>query len=683
MMSSRRSFLLGTAAACAYAAARPRVAQAGESVQEVTTPMDAPEWALLERQVIQAHTAACEAFFDRYFDEKGFLLCVTRWGGDDGRDDAIENVNDWPHVHALGGSDRLREMYRKAYEGHVRQYTLAKTTDVPFARDGMYYKEFPVMMDWQHNAEGLTVFNLMGLSDPYDAKYRERVKRFAGFYMNEDPGAPNYDAERRLIKSMFNGSRGPLMRKATPLDWAGDPIDTSRFAGSSLQHGENGYQQMLAHFAEYTDIVGDSPLNLNATDLAMNAYMFDHEAKYKKWLLDYVDAWVERAGKNNGILPSNIGLDGTIGGATGGKWYGGVYGWGFSPMVPMTGKRADRNRVPRSFVGFMNAYLISGGDDRYLDVWRKQADRINEQRKLINGVASTPRMFGDQGWYSYEPGDYNLNFLEIYSLSMKPEDRARAQETPWYSFLEGRNLGYPVKALHSSLAHIRKCGESIRADRTTPETRLADTVMDFNPASVTALTQLMEGGLYIQHPAWARSSPAQGGALLYCRLRYFDPERKRAGIPEDVAALIDTMTDDTVTVTLVNVNSSDPRLVTVQAGACGEHRVLSVSQGDRMQLVNGRSFSVRLAPGAGAKLTIKMKRFANQPHARLSLGMTASFFPRPIWAMDYASPRGRSIVHQLLRLASSSAPWGRRDPRGSQWRASTCHAEGRRRSFEN
>ena len=27
------------------------------------------------------------------------------------------------------------------------------------------------MMDWQHNGEGLTVFNLMGLSEPNDAKW--------------------------------------------------------------------------------------------------------------------------------------------------------------------------------------------------------------------------------------------------------------------------------------------------------------------------------------------------------------------------------------------------------------------------------------------------------------------------------------------------------------------------------
>lgn len=613
MVNSRRSFVLGTAATVVYAIARPHSASAAEPALNVSTPMDPPEWALIQREVIRAHTAACEAFFARYFDENGFLKCVTRWGGDDGPDDAIENVNDWPHIHALGGADSIRAMYRKAYEGHVRQYTLAKTTDVPFAHQGMYYKEFPVMMDWQHNAEGLTVFNLMGLSDPLDARYRERVKRFIGFYMNEDPGAPNYDPKLRMIKSVFNGSRGPLMRKATALDWAGDPVDTNRFAGSSLEHGENGYQQMLAHFSEYTDTVGDNPINLNVTSLALNAYMLDHEPKYKNWLLEYVDAWVERARQNNDIIPSSVGLDGKIGSATGGKWYGGVYGWGFSPVVPMTGQRSDRNRVPRSFVGFMNAYLISGADDGYLDVWRKQANKINEQQKVIQGVASTPRMYGDQGWYSFESGDYNLNFLEIYFLSMKPSDLARCEKTPWYSFLEGKNAEYPVKSLRAALSHIRKCGESIRADLTTPDTRLADTVMGFNPASVAALTQLMEGGLYIQHPGWAKTSPGQGGCLLHCRLRYFDPVRRRAGIPEDVAALIDTMSDDSVSVTLVNVNPSEARLLTLQAGAYGEHHIISVSDHEHTQLVNGRSFDVWLAPGAGTRLVIKMKRFANQP----------------------------------------------------------------------
>jgi hypothetical protein len=123
----------------------------------------------------------------------------------------------------------------------------------------------------------------------------------------------------------------------------------------------------------------------------------------------------------------------------------------------------------------------------------------------------------------------------------------------------------------------------------------------------------MEGGLYIQHPGWAKTSPGQGGSLLHCRLRYFDPEKRRAGMPEDVAALVYAMTDDNVTVTLVNLNSTEGRVVTVQGGAYGEHRVISVGDGKGSMAVNGRSFKVRLAAGAGAKLTVKMKRFANDP----------------------------------------------------------------------
>ena len=59
------------------------------------------------------------------------------------------------------------------------------------------------------------MFNNMGSMDPYDPIYQQRVRRFAGFYMNEDPGAPNYDPEHKIIRSTFNGSRGPLFGKAT------------------------------------------------------------------------------------------------------------------------------------------------------------------------------------------------------------------------------------------------------------------------------------------------------------------------------------------------------------------------------------------------------------------------------------------------------------------------------------
>ncbi len=597
----RRSVIVSAALLLAFAIGRFNTAAVEKTRINIAAPMSPPTWALLERELIRASTAGCEEFFARYFDERGYLRCVTRWGGDDGPDDAIENCALWPELHALGAPDVVRRMYVKATEGHILQYTEAKTVEVPMARDGMYYKEFPVMFDWQHNAEGLRVFNAMGLSDPHDANYRRRVRRYAGFYMNEDLGAPNYDPQRKLIRSMINGSRGPMLRKATALDWAGDPIEVKhRF--TRLVHGEDSYEQMLAHFKDYNDVAGDHPLNLLSTTLALNAYMATGEKKYRDWLLEYVDAWRERMAANGGIIPSNVGLDGKIGGETKGKWYGGTYGWGFTVEVPQTKQMADRNRVPWSFIGFMNAYLMTG-DDRYVEAWRKQADAINSHVKVENGRNVYPHMHGDRGWYAYTQEKFNAYALEAWFLTMKEEDLARAPHDAWLEFLEGRNPEFPEDVLRRDLARVRTRVQEMRKDDTTPDTRLADDPLNLNPASVAALMQLMWGGL----------PPDVRARALFSALRYFDPVKRRAGIPEDVAALVERITGDSVSVTLVNINQTERRDLVVQAGGYAEHQFESVAWNNQTIPLNAKEFPVRLEPGAGAKLTLKVRRFVNQP----------------------------------------------------------------------
>src|ERR1041385_2560513 len=143
-----------------------RPAFAAEIAIRIDTPMAPPKWALLERQLLAENVPACREFFKRYFDEKGYLQCFVRWGANDGPDDAPENFNRWPELHALGADDEILRMYLKGWEGHLRQYTEAKTTDVPIARQGMYHKEFIAQFDWMHNGEGLQLFNRMGLSVP-------------------------------------------------------------------------------------------------------------------------------------------------------------------------------------------------------------------------------------------------------------------------------------------------------------------------------------------------------------------------------------------------------------------------------------------------------------------------------------------------------------------------------------
>lgn len=607
MRANRRDFLAGASFA-ALGAAAAGSAQASPSIR-VATSMAAPGWALLQRELLRTTTEACKVFYNRYFDERGYFLHFERWGANDGPDDTIENVNDWPQLHALGAPDIVRDMYTQAWEGHLRQFTAAKTTDVEIGRGGMFYKEFSVQNDWQHHSEELTMFNVQGLSDPYNPRFRARARRFAGLYMGEDPDAPNYDPQHKVIRSLINGSRGPMLRDATSLDWAGDPFDTRGF---HLGHGEDSYEEFLEHYAEYTDVVGDHPLNLFATTLGLNAYMLEHEGKYRDWLLGYVDAWAERARRNNDILPSNVGLDGVIGSAADGNWWGGAYGWGFSPVNPVTGRREDRNRVPRTILGFFNAYLLTG-EDRYLDTWRRQTDRINAQRRTIDGRVQTPGMYGPEGWYGWRDGLNQANALDIWWFSMKETDRRRAPDHPWVSYLEGTNPDYPETALRADLAEVHKRAEAQRLDTSTPDTRLADAVIDQNPVRVTALLQTMMGALHIARPAWSSTSSGSGGSPLYARLRYFDADRRRAGLPEDVAALVDRMTADETAVTLVNLHPVQPRTVVVQGGGYGEHRIRSVAMVEARHEVGGSHFSVRLEPGAGTRLILAMDRYVNQP----------------------------------------------------------------------
>ena len=132
---------------------------------------------------------------------------------------------------------------------------------------------------------------------------------------------------------------------------------------------------------------------------------------------------------------------------------------------------------------------------------------------------------------------------------------------------------------------------------------MSDDMNGLQPAITGALTELMLGGL----PTGREGHP------LHARLRYFDPERRRAGVPEDVAALVTRMTDAETAVTLVNVNQVEARTVVVQGGAYGEHQFATASANGATLDVDGSSFAVRLAPGAGAELTLTMSRYANQP----------------------------------------------------------------------
>src|SRR5262249_38289739 len=163
-------------------------------------------------------------------------------------------------------------------------------------------------------------------------------------------------------------------------------------------------------------------------------------------------------------------------------------------------------------------------------------------KKVIDGKAQYPTMHGDKGWYAYVPRRYTINARELYYLSLKPEDRARMAPDRWFDYLEGKDARYPEEALRAELDRVRLRIRGTRAAPPPTATRLADDPLPFGKADLKSLLELMLGGVYLDRNA----------APLHCRLRYFDPRRRRAGLPEDVAALVEKLTADSVTVTLVN-----------------------------------------------------------------------------------------------------------------------------------
>ncbi len=204
------------------------------------------------------------------------------------------------------------------------------------------------------------------------------------------------------------------------------------------------------------------------------------------------------------------------------------------------------------------------------------------------GNDGLPNKYGDNGWYGYTPNQHFDVQRDIYLWSMKPSDRERIRNDPWIAYLEGKRPEYPWQALEQELAGIRRRVQGFREDPSTADTRSSDSAQRWNPVATTALVNLTLGG----------NEPGTSGNIVHSVVRCFDPVRRRAGLPEDVAALVEKIRPEEIVLTLVNTNQVEGRTVIVQMGAYGEH---------------GAPWQVKLGPGAGDTLTIARKRYSQRP----------------------------------------------------------------------
>lgn len=230
-------------------------------------------------------------------------------------------------------------------------------------------------------------------------------------------------------------------------------------------------------------------------------------------------------------------------------------------------------------------------------------DTINSHQKVIDGKTMYPRMYGDKGWYAFTESPWAEGALECYFWTCAEKDRVRVGGNGWLDYLDGKNPGYPEAVLRSDMEKVRKTIAEMRLDDSTPDTRLSDNPMQYNPATVGALRELMMAGL----------DPGRGGGPLHCRVRWFDPIERRAGVPQDVAVLVDEMQDERFSVTVVNLSPTADREVVMQGGGYGEHLLTTVEADGKQTVVNGPLIHLHLAPGAGQRLVAGVKRYACRP----------------------------------------------------------------------
>jgi hypothetical protein len=588
---------------------------------EVSRRAVPPSWAVMERFLIDVMNRAAVHFVERYTRPDGTLVWREEWPGMDGSDDGYESFGTFPLFYTLGGSEEVHRLARRQWNAVTWQFT----------QYGQIYRDFDGYYDWMHHGESSQYIYYFGLADPYAYQDRRRALRFAAMYIGEDAEAPNWDAERRMIRSPINGSRGPRFHM-TAEDWVThrpilahylspyedvpglDPDDPQAIAD---WNDDAVFAEVLRRMNDRM-VPGDVPLNLNATSLVTSAYLYTGEEKYRRWVLDYLGAWRERTDKNHGIMPDNVGPNGLIGERMAGKWWGGYYGWRWPHGASII--------LESTLIAGANALLLTG-DASHLDLHRSQWDLLWSLGRERDGVFEVPWRHGERGWFQYRPPDPRYP-IHVYYLTRDPADRERLERVgdatrwaarggfgkggqyapgPWFAYAEGFDPEAPQRVLEATCDEVARRMERIRNDSGDPQEWDVHHWQDLNPVVCEALAQLTMG----------TPGAIYHGGLLHARVRYFDPDARRPGLPEHVAALVERIADDGVILHLVNTDAISSHDVLVQAGAFAEHQFTTVRNADDAadggRAVNAPHLLVRLGPSAQARLRVGAERYVGRP----------------------------------------------------------------------
>jgi len=223
------------------------------------------------------------------------------------------------------------------------------------------------------------------------------------------------------------------------------------------------------------------------------------------------------------------------------------------------------------------------------------------------------------------------------------------QDHAYLNFLEGGYPDYPVEVLLHSMAQVFGQLKKLRG-----ELREAGTGWGYRPNSEEAYQQVAEVARqvnqmkqrkwsdsvthsYFQTYLIGRSTittealihltmggpmAIYNGGLLMVSVRHFDADRRRPGLPPDVAALVSRIDRESIDLTLANLHPMESRRLIVQAGAFAEHRFTTASYTDdngdaAEEEIGGEYVEFELGPGALVEVKLGMERFCRTPSYQL------------------------------------------------------------------
>ena len=619
-----------------------------------------PEWALLQRRLIEVGEENAALMVEKHCAPGGMMYYV------DDIDDYYEKVDNWSVFYAMGGARRVFDDAMMIWNASTRTngprgnpvfgwmlpqlyneyYCLGRqeeSTWVPGRR---------MVNEWHHHSEGNMAFYGFGLADPEIPENVDRARRFANMFIGADPEAPNWDANHRIIRSPFPTSRGPVFE--VTLENAMAELHGSRVHESAerylfkemgtkttlrprLDGLEEGWWKKPARAAEVLKLFnrmvldGDVANNLAACSLVTNAYLYTGEERYRKWVLDYVEAWMDRIRRNGGIIPDNIGPNGIIGEHRDGQWWGGLMGWSYYMGF---------NIIFHGLVSAAECAQLLTGDAEYLEILRSQLKVIadnaitGDDGQLLIRYRHDYRGWVDDNEYGHLGASpmRGKDLAHLWHASLAEEDvqlfrhfRDGEVRRDWneelgasekdqgdselarFNYYDGRNPDWPVRILRHELDDALRRRQRLVDEDRTPQELVDQHAHPVNGIRTRALIQTMLGCPQMVY----------NGSLLRATVRYHDATAGRPGLPPDTAALVEEIRPDGAAVRLVNLSASDEAAVIVQAGAFGEHAFTGAAwrEGEetRRQPVEGKYLTVSLPPSTSIRLDLGMERFVNTP----------------------------------------------------------------------